>query len=216
MRRGQSTLEYIYLIGIVAAALIAAFFYIHRGFQGNLRSNAEQLSAWQYNPGNTGMNSHEIKTVNSASSFSSTVTVKYGGSNNSIANALEKQEKLIESKEGEIDGTKTTAGLKHTFLDWAFPTYTEAKDRAAYIRNVNIYENFRSFPASNLTNMSKSRDNVVSATDELNKLIAKRNDLEDKLIKSRTPNKYSFPPPTTSENSQVAESKNTDETLGDL
>jgi Flp pilus assembly pilin Flp len=53
MKRGQTTLEYVLLIGIVAAGIIAMIVYVSRGHQGNLRSQADQLSAGQYAPGNT-------------------------------------------------------------------------------------------------------------------------------------------------------------------
>jgi len=48
MRRAQTTLEYAYLIGIVAAAIIVMLVYISRGFQGNLRTLSEQIGAGAY------------------------------------------------------------------------------------------------------------------------------------------------------------------------
>jgi hypothetical protein len=49
---GQSTLEYVILIGFVVAALIAMGVYMKRGFQGKLRESTDQVGQ-QYSPGNT-------------------------------------------------------------------------------------------------------------------------------------------------------------------
>lgn len=51
-RRGQSTLEYVILIGFVVAALIAMGIYMKRGFQGRLRESTDQIGQ-QYSAENT-------------------------------------------------------------------------------------------------------------------------------------------------------------------
>ncbi len=51
-RRGQSTLEYVILIGFVVAALIAMGVYMKRGLQGRLRESTDQIGQ-QYSAGNT-------------------------------------------------------------------------------------------------------------------------------------------------------------------
>jgi Flp pilus assembly pilin Flp len=50
--RGQSTLEYVILIGFVVAALIAMGVYMKRGIQGRLRESTDQVGQ-QYSAGNT-------------------------------------------------------------------------------------------------------------------------------------------------------------------
>jgi uncharacterized protein (UPF0333 family) len=50
--RGQSTLEYVILLGFVVAALIAMGVYMKRGFQGKLRESTDQIGE-QYSAGNT-------------------------------------------------------------------------------------------------------------------------------------------------------------------
>jgi uncharacterized protein (UPF0333 family) len=50
--RGQSTLEYVILIGFVVAALIAMGVYMKRGIQGKLRESTDQVGE-QYSAGNT-------------------------------------------------------------------------------------------------------------------------------------------------------------------
>ena len=50
--RGQSTLEYVILIGFVVAALIAMGVYMKRGMQGRLRESTDQVGQ-QYSAGNT-------------------------------------------------------------------------------------------------------------------------------------------------------------------
>lgn len=47
--RGQSTLEYVILVGFVVAALIAMGVYMKRGFQGKLRESTDQVGQ-QYSP----------------------------------------------------------------------------------------------------------------------------------------------------------------------
>jgi len=74
MRRGQTTLEYILIIGFVAAGIIAMLVYVSRGHQGRLRSQAEQLGAQQYAPGNTIINNSETKTLGSTAGAGSSTT----------------------------------------------------------------------------------------------------------------------------------------------
>jgi len=77
MKKGQTTLEYVYLIGIVAAGLIAVIVYVSRGHQGNLRSQAQQLGAGQYAPGNTVISNNEIKNLTSIVKSKSTTTTSH-------------------------------------------------------------------------------------------------------------------------------------------
>ena len=51
-RRGQSTLEYGVIIGVVVAALIAVQAYVKRGLQGKMRQATNEIGE-QYSPGNT-------------------------------------------------------------------------------------------------------------------------------------------------------------------
>lgn len=50
--RGQSTIEYVILIGFVVAAIIFMGVYMKRGIQGKLRESADQVGD-QYSAGNT-------------------------------------------------------------------------------------------------------------------------------------------------------------------
>jgi uncharacterized protein (UPF0333 family) len=50
--KGQSTLEYVILIGFVVAALIAIGVYMKRGIQGRLKESSDQVGD-QYSAGNT-------------------------------------------------------------------------------------------------------------------------------------------------------------------
>lgn len=78
MRRAQTNLEYSYLIGIVAVAIIAILAYMSRGFQGNLRTLSEQVEAGAYAPGNTTVNNAETKRTQSTVVSTSTTTTTYG------------------------------------------------------------------------------------------------------------------------------------------
>jgi len=80
MRRAQTTLEYAYLIGIVAAAIIVMLVYISRGFQGNLRTLSEQIGAGAYAPGSTTVNNTETRHTVSNVTSSSTANTTYGNS----------------------------------------------------------------------------------------------------------------------------------------
>jgi len=71
-RRGQSTLEYVILIGFVVAALIAMGVYMKRGFQGRLRESTDQIGQ-QYSPGET-LSNYTTNTV-----IQSTETTAGGG-----------------------------------------------------------------------------------------------------------------------------------------
>ncbi|MEK7308299.1 MAG: hypothetical protein AAB089_04440 [Nitrospirota bacterium] len=85
MRRAQTTLEYVFLIGIVAAALIAILAYVSRGFQGKLRNQADEMGE-QYSPGhtdiditettNTYIESHTGKEAGTGKKFSTSRTVE--------------------------------------------------------------------------------------------------------------------------------------------
>lgn len=52
LKKGQTTLEVVMLIGFVIAALIAMNTYMKRGVQGRLRQSADQVGE-QYEAGNT-------------------------------------------------------------------------------------------------------------------------------------------------------------------
>lgn len=56
--RAQSTLEYVVLIAVIAAALFAMQTYIKRGMQGRMRDSADNLGqGFFYSPGATNSNS---------------------------------------------------------------------------------------------------------------------------------------------------------------
>lgn len=51
-KKGQSTLEYVILVGFVVSALIAMGVYMKRGFQGKLRESTDQIGG-QYSAQHT-------------------------------------------------------------------------------------------------------------------------------------------------------------------
>ena len=63
LHRAQSVLEYAFLIGVVAAALILGLIYFSRAFKGNLRSSADQMGE-QYEPLGTEAQSTQTWEVN--------------------------------------------------------------------------------------------------------------------------------------------------------
>jgi len=98
LRRGQTTLEYVFIIGIVAAAIIAASVYIKRGFQGSIRSASDDLSASQYSPGNTQTDNRIEKNFSSTITSTSTATTVYGNmqiQSPGMARNKEEQDRLL-------------------------------------------------------------------------------------------------------------------------
>lgn len=80
-KRGQSTLEYALLIGVIVAGLIVMQTYLKRGYQGKLRDSADSIGK-QFTPEGTTYN----YTVNSYTSTSE--TLKDGVTNSVILNSV--------------------------------------------------------------------------------------------------------------------------------
>lgn len=56
MRKAQSVIEYLVLVSVIVAALVAMQVYIKRGMQGRLKVYAEQLTEGEvYSPGATNL-----------------------------------------------------------------------------------------------------------------------------------------------------------------
>jgi uncharacterized protein (UPF0333 family) len=72
MRKGQSTLEYVILLGFVVAALIAMGIYIKRGMQGKLRESSDQIGE-QYSA------AHTVSNFTTTNDMNQKETVKSGG-----------------------------------------------------------------------------------------------------------------------------------------
>ena len=77
--RGQSTLEYVILIGFVVAALIAMGVYMKRGIQGKLRESTDQIGE-QYSAGQT------TGTYTTTTNLSQVETMKAGGQTDTAVN----------------------------------------------------------------------------------------------------------------------------------
>jgi uncharacterized protein (UPF0333 family) len=79
--KGQSTLEYVILIGFVVAALIAMGVYMKRGSEGQLRESADRVGE-QYDALNTASNyivtSHQKSTEVTHNDGGSTTTIDPG------------------------------------------------------------------------------------------------------------------------------------------
>ncbi len=91
--RGQSTLEYVILLGFVVAALIAMGVYMKRGFQGKLRESTDQIGE-QYSAGNTTSeytttsNMTQTESVSGGGVSSSSSTSKQNRSGSETVSAL--------------------------------------------------------------------------------------------------------------------------------
>lgn len=111
MRRAQAILEYAYLIGIVAAAIIVMLAYISRGFQGNLRTLTEQVGAGAYAPGNTTVNNAETRHTLSTVISESTAKTTYGNgqSENLAMHENSEQQKSLRADLLVLRAAKKTA-----------------------------------------------------------------------------------------------------------
>lgn len=112
MKKGQTTLEYAYIIGIAAAAIVVILVYISRGFQGNIRDKADQIGAGQYEPGKTTVNNTETKRLVSTITSKSTTTTTYGNvqagskemrQNQKDQESLRSELKTLEKIRGELE-----------------------------------------------------------------------------------------------------------------
>jgi hypothetical protein len=127
MKRAQAGLEYIIIIGTVAAGLIALIFYTSRSHQGNLRSQAEQLSESQYAPGKTEIHNTEHKRLESTLDVTGIGSTKH-------------HEK---DPQGEINPTtqrlavriaSTQQALYEAVTNWENAVVGEAADESAKVR----------------------------------------------------------------------------------
>ena len=96
MRHGQTTLEYVYLVGIVAVALIATLVYIARAFQGNVRTHADELGE-QYSPKNMSTSVTEASRV----SLDDYVDANISTSRTTITTTISGQEKITKPLKSE-------------------------------------------------------------------------------------------------------------------
>jgi len=125
MKRGQSTIEYIVLIGSVAAGIIAMLVYAGRGHQGNIRSQADQLGALQYAPHHTTISDTERKNLTSTSGARSATTVTYG-------NMYQPDNDSIAARGAIVNETNQIYGSRQT---WENTSVSEALTGAAAVRN---------------------------------------------------------------------------------
>ncbi|MDD5500966.1 MAG: hypothetical protein PHH57_04690 [Candidatus Omnitrophica bacterium] len=102
MKKGQAALDYILLIGVFAAALVAMLVYVNRGLQGGVRSNAEKLGAGQYDPGNTTIHNTEVKKIETTQSSGTNTTVNYGNMNEPNE-ALDNKLEELQTQQEDID-----------------------------------------------------------------------------------------------------------------
>ena len=87
MHRAQSTMEYIYILGILAVALIATATYMKRGIQGYWRSYGDQVGE-QYSPGYMDISINETQVVNTEVHSNSTSSTVYGNSDTGVRDQI--------------------------------------------------------------------------------------------------------------------------------
>lgn len=218
MKKGQSTLDYVLLVGIFAAALIAMLVYISRGLQGNLRENSQRLSIDQYDPGNTVINNTETKNVKTIQEAGSTTTVEYGNVNepNTEAEGLldqmqtksEEYSELNDSLEGK-EGVLVTEGVD------------EAKDYLAGnngdIIGMDPTGQYYIFAAPQEEGSYYSISSDMSAINE--EITSLKEDYYDSLLewaeREKTPDSTSSSS-YSSESGETSSTKKVSENLGDL
>jgi hypothetical protein len=102
MKRGNTTLEYLCLIAFSAAAIIAMVVYMGRGFQGSIRSSADQIGAGQYAPGNTVVVNREERYERSRVVSTSDSTATYGSEDGSVPGSTNTTSKNTEESTGRV------------------------------------------------------------------------------------------------------------------
>ncbi|MDD5129221.1 MAG: hypothetical protein PHO40_06205 [Candidatus Omnitrophica bacterium] len=174
MKRGQAGLEYIYLVGIVIAAIVATLVYMNRGFQGNIRQKADEIGSGQYEPGNTTANNTETKHVVSKIESKSVDKIKYGGRGEE---GTQLQEELSENIKEQRKIERKLAELND---EWQNATLAEALSHA------NDY-----YPIKLITDLANSIANAVKALfdPDANKPTASSNDwstVENQISANKT------------------------------
>lgn len=192
MRRGQSTLEYVLLIGAAVVAFIAMTIYIGRGFQGNLRNQADQLGAGQYEPGKTTINNSEEKIVTSTSKTENSATVRYGN--------LNEPNKLYDAKMKEVDAKAIE--IEELKKSWELAVVDEALAKAKNASAGNSAEAAR-----------LARDTAVT---DLGKLESAAEDLLSKWPPREKDVTTINPSNNFGESGRVTDTKNIDEKVGSL
>jgi len=208
MRRGQTTLEYVLLIGIAAAGIIAVIVYVSRGHQGNLRSQADQLSIEQYAPGKTTVDNSQSKNLASIATSSSSTTVKYGNMN-------EPNTELEAILAAIVDKWKLIYNLRQNWEAFVVP---EAIAGAVYVRQHGLPwtppKNCSTQEGKPVNCLTGTEDNLNTADTELKNLYGQAYALSDAWPdrnKDQTSSGSS-----TSETGTEKIHKQIDETLGDL
>ncbi|MDD5130709.1 MAG: hypothetical protein PHS66_06675 [Candidatus Omnitrophica bacterium] len=193
MKKGQSTVEYIFLIGVAAAALIAMLVYVGRSLQGRLRNQSEQLGALQYDPGKTKIHNQETKTTASVNKSSSSTTVVYGNMRepNKEGEALlekmkEKQKEIDQLKDGGYTADQLRALKDQGYEDVEIAALAGAKFEGMYAieGDHQAWVAFNSDPkevdSDEESTLIFPSDGVVAKyTDELNKKYDDLKELSD-------------------------------------
>jgi hypothetical protein len=203
MKKAQATAEYIILIGLVAAGFVAILIYFGRGFQGNVRKQAEQLGATPYAPGKTTINNWQKKTAHPVKSSGGTTTVKHGNMNetNMELDGEGGYRAQLAAKEAEI------ANLK---LAWKAQMDTEGVGEADAARGDLGWA-----PPSSGTDMLGIGKQIQDAQDEIATLKGKIQASIDRWAKDRTKDETSSSSGS-SESGTENITKHTDETLGNF
>jgi hypothetical protein len=214
VRRGQSTFEYALLIGITAAGIILMLIYISRGHQGNLRSQADQLGARQYAPGQTTIVSDDDKPTEAkqlsslASAGSQTKTehpVGEDGKSRDVNEPTTDRDALMVKVEAKM------AEIYSLMNDMEIIFQTEGPDEAAWAR-----KNGLPWPGGRLGQLAstlkkKQIEDAGKALDDINALIEafdKERESRPRKPDKTTTTSYS------SEKGKIKTEKNTNETLG--
>ncbi|MGA2775800.1 MAG: hypothetical protein ABSE81_07070 [Candidatus Omnitrophota bacterium] len=110
MRRGQATLDYVCLLGILIATLIAMGIYMKRGFQGKYRELGEQIGS-QYSPNATVSTLTNQTISDTNSTITNTVNKVYSAAGVTIS-AQNQQDDTQGSSEMHSRTQDTTGALE--------------------------------------------------------------------------------------------------------
>lgn len=162
-RKGQSTLEYVFLIGIVAVSIAAMLVYMKRGFQGNIRTYSDQLGAGSYSSGNTTASNTQQKKAEIEIVSQSTTSVTYGNSHRLPDDilTLKSQAKELQETINSL-ATQLHAAAKHSATWEALKTQLSTAQETMRSLEVSLTTKLRKWQAQ-----PKTPDQTVATSSNI-------------------------------------------------
>jgi hypothetical protein len=202
--------------------------YIGRGLQGNLRNQAGQLGAQQYDPGKTTIHNTEIKVGNDKSSLGSSTTTVHGNLTQSTSEGFMVdgvQYPSLDSLKEAMDTAKTA--VNNAIAGYQTAIKDEGEVQAATFPGSGSYPGFAGYDGSwdfpsgfvdlegNPIIAADEMESLYGAIDAYNQAVNALNAAQNAWNNSRTPDKTTSGS-SSSESGSSTTTKTKNEALGDL